>query len=277
MIGVCSWSLRPTSPAELVERVAAVGVQTVQLALDPLRTRAWSPGETVDRLEAAGVRIASGMMGTEGEDYSTLESIRITGGVRPDATWPANLAASRANAKLARRLELELVTLHAGFLPHDRDDPERGRMVTRLREVVDVFADEGVAVGFETGQEDAATLLDVLEELDRPTAGVNFDPANMILYSMGDPVAALRALLPRVLQVHVKDALPPERPGTWGAEVPVGSGAVDWDAFFAVLARAGRPIDAMIEREAGEDRVRDARTARDLVAAACANRSEADA
>lgn len=265
MIGVCSWSLRPANPAQLVERLAAVGVDTVQLALDPLRTGAWSVTETTERLAAAGVIIRSGMMGMEGEDYSTLESIRTTGGVRPDATWPTNLAAARDNAALARELKLGLVTFHAGFLPHDRGDPERARMIERLQAVVDTFANEGVAVGFETGQEDAATLMDVLDELDRPAAGVNFDPANMILYGMGDPVAALRALLPRVLQVHVKDALPAAQSGSWGAEVPVGSGAVDWPAFFAALAESNRAVDAMIEREAGDARERDARTARALV------------
>ena len=106
----------------------------------------------------------------------------------------------------------------------------------------------------------------MLAELDRPDhAGVNFDPANMILYGMGDPVEALRALLPHVLQVHVKDATPTAEPGTWGAEVPAGTGAVDWPAFFAVLSGAGRPIDLMIEREAGGTRVADIATARELV------------
>ena len=270
MIGVCSWSLRPADPAELVEGLGAVGVAAVQLALDPLRTGDWSLRETVDRLAGAGIRIRSGMMSMAGEDYSTLESIRATGGVRPDATWPANLAAARANARVARQLGLGLVTFHAGFLPYERGDGVRPRMVERLRALVDAFAAEGVEVGFETGQEDANTLLAVLAELDRATAGINFDPANMILYGHDaddSPVAALRKLLPRVRQVHVKDARPAARAGSWGTEVPVGSGGVDWDGFFDVLVAAPRPLDLMIEREAGDDRVGDARTARALVEA----------
>jgi hypothetical protein len=51
-----------------------------------------------------------------------LETIKATGGVRPDATWARNLHAAEANADLARRLGLKLVTFHAGFLPHDGDD-----------------------------------------------------------------------------------------------------------------------------------------------------------
>ena len=36
--------------------------------------------------------------------------------------------------------------------------------------------------------------------------GVNFDPANMLLYDKGDPIEALRLLGPWVRQVHIKDA-----------------------------------------------------------------------
>jgi sugar phosphate isomerase/epimerase len=245
--------------------VRAAGLDAVQLALDPLRTGEWPEDDTRTALADAGIAIRSGMMGTEGEDYSTLDTIRVTGGVRPDATWERNLAAAGENARLARRLGLDLVTLHAGFLPEEAGDPERATLLDRLRAVVDAFAAEEVAVAFETGQETAGTLLGVLRELERPTAGVNFDPANMLLYGMGDPVDALSQLAPFVRQIHVKDARRTATPGTWGTEVPVGTGEVDWDAFFEVTVLRGIDGDLMIEREAGDDRVADIRTARELV------------
>ena len=104
-------------------------------------------------------------------------------------------------ADLAGEAGLDLVTLHAGFIPHAADDPLREVMLERLRQVVDVFAQRGIRTGFETGQETASTMLEALEDLGRPEAGVNFDPANMILYGMGDPLEGLRILAPRVLQV----------------------------------------------------------------------------
>lgn len=264
-LGVCSWSCRARGPEELAAALRTVGVDAVQLHLDPLRTGAWSEEGTLRALAKAGVEIRSGMMGMEGEDYTTLETIRVTGGVRPSGTWMANLAAARGNAALARRLGLGLVTFHAGFLPHEQRDPERGVLLARLGELADVFADQGVRVGFETGQESAETLWGVLEALARPTVGVNFDPANMILYGMGDPVEALARLAPRVLQVHVKDALAPKTRGTWGEEVAVGTGQVDWREFFRVLRQAAPRVDCMIEREAGETRVTDMAAARTLV------------
>ena len=237
----------------------------VQLALVPVVTRPEAWGAALQELPAAGIRIASGMLAMVGEDYTTLESIRRTGGVRPDGDWPANRALAADVARAAGEAGLELVTFHAGFLDERREAPARRVMIERLREVVDVFAGHGVGVALETGQETAGTLAGVLEELDRPAAGVNFDPANMILYGMGDPVEALRRLAPAVRQVHVKDALPADAPGTWGTEVPAGTGAVDWDAFFDAVLSIDPPVVFVIEREAGEDPLGDIAAARDLI------------
>lgn len=260
-LGVCSWSLKPASPEDLAQKVRAAGLSWVQLALDPIRRGEWDEAKTVKALAAAGIGIASGMMGMAGEDYSTLESIRLTGGVRPDTTWEKNLRAARDNAKLAARLQLTLVTFHAGFIPHDHHDRGRGAVIGRVGQIAHLFGEKGVQVGLETGQESAQTLIDVLDDL--PGIGVNFDPANMILYGMGEPVAALRALAGRVVQVHIKDATPAAAAGEWGRDVRMGTGAVDWPGFFEVIR--GVPCDLMIEREAGEDRVADVAAARRLV------------
>jgi sugar phosphate isomerase/epimerase len=101
--------------------------------------------------------------------------------------------------------------------------------------------------------------------LDHPNVGVNFDPANMILYGMGDPVAALRDLAPCIVQIHIKDALPTSVPGTWGREVTAGTGAVAWDAFFAQVGKLPSPVDMVVEREAGAAREGDAAVAAALV------------
>ena len=264
-VGVCSWSLRPTDAASLAAAVKDCGLGAVQLALDPIREGRWPEAASVAALQRAGIRLLSGMMATAGEDYSTLESIQRTGGIRPDSTWQQNLKAAEANAALAKRLGLGLVTFHAGFLPHEPRDAERLRMIERLRAVADVFAASGVSVALETGQESAETLIGVLRDLNRPGIGVNFDPANMILYGMGEPVAALQRLAPWVRQVHIKDATPAARGGEWGTEVPAGGGAVAWTRFFGVLRQSLPAVNLVIEREAGNDRVGDVRIARRLV------------
>lgn len=258
-IGVCSWSLQATSEQELADRVVASGVSAVQLALDPLRTGSLDQSRLLAAFADRGVRIISGMMGTLDEDYSTLESIRRTGGVVPDRTWIRNLAAARENSALACALGIRLVTMHAGFIPHDPRDPRRPVLLERLGMLADVFDEQGVQLGLETGQESAGTLQALLADL--PQVGVNFDPANMILYDMDEPLAALEQLLPHVVQVHVKDAIRTSVPGEWGAEVPAGSGDVPWAPFLALLRDAERSIDLVIEREAGAARVADVQCA----------------
>ncbi len=256
-LGVCSWSLQPRNPRELVEAVRACGVSRVQLALDPIRRGEWSETETRTALDEAEIEIASGMMAMAGEDYSTLESIRETGGVRPTLHWSENRAAAYENAALAQRLGMGLVTFHAGFLPHDPAHPERAVMLGRLRELTQIFSGCGVDVALETGQESATVLLELLTDRDAPGCGVNFDPANMILYGMGDPVAALRLLGPWVRQMHAKDARPAVRAGEWGTETPVGEGAVAWRELLAARADVAPRAALVIEREAGSARIAD--------------------
>lgn len=259
-IALCSWSLRPEDPVSLAAAVRRVGLDAVQLALGPVVESPDRWADAVRVLGDAGVTVVSGMLATIGEDYSTLRSIELSGGVRPDATWDATRDRAARVADVAAAARIPLVTFHAGFIPHERSDHTRALVLDRLRVVVDRFAEVGVATAFETGQESAATLIDALDELGRDV-GVNFDPANMILYGMGDPVAALETLAPHIRQVHIKDALPASTPGEWGTEVPVGSGAVDWPRFLTAVRALPRRVDMVIEREAGEAREADIATA----------------
>jgi len=264
-LGLCTWSLQPGSVTELVDRVTACQRTMVQLALEPLRTRTWRIDDLRAAFDRNGIRIASAMMATIGEDYSTLESIHATGGLRPDAHWQANKSAAVQDATIAKELGVILVTFHAGFLPEDPHSSLGITMLSRLREIAEIFARRAIRIALETGQESASTLVRYLSLLRDLDVGVNFDPANMLLYASGDPIASLRELLPYVAQVHIKDALTTRVPGTWGEEVRVGDGEVLWPAFLAELATAGRPIPAMIEREAGDQRIADIRHASSFI------------
>jgi sugar phosphate isomerase/epimerase len=221
----------------------------------------------METLERQGIAMLSGMMAMRGEDYSTLESIRRTGGVRLDEHWDENLAAAHMNAALASRLGISLVTFHAGFLPHDQTDAIREVMIDRVRHIADAFAAHGIVVALETGQETATTLLDVLQAMDHRNIGVNFDPANMILYGMGDPVASFDSLAGQVRQVHIKDAVLAKQPGEWGTEMRVGSGAVNWRALMDLVRTRTPHVNLLIERESrleDERKMADIRAAHDL-------------
>ena len=81
-----------------------------------------------------------------------------------------------------------------------------------------------------------------LNDLSAPNVGINFDPANMILYGAGDPIAAVATLGRHIRHVHAKDATPSDRPGEkWGEEVPFGKGDVNPAAFLKACARSDIP------------------------------------
>ena len=259
-IGVCSWSLQATGPQDLAEKVGKLGLKKVQLGLTPHRDDPGTWEGTQAILDEAGISIVSGMFSTIGEDYSTPDAIRRTGGIVPDEHWEGNQELAKAAAALARQMGVKLVSTHAGFLPHEPSDPQFDKLSGRIVALARMYAEIGGSLLLESGQETADTLLAFLNEMAKRGARnvtVNFDPANMILYDMDEPIEALRKLVPHVQQVHVKDAKRTTVKGQWGEEVVVGTGQVDWVAFVRILAEADYAGDYIFEREAGDDRVGD--------------------
>lgn len=259
-IGVCSWSLQAAGPQDLADKVTALGLKKVQMGLTPHRGDhgAWDGVQEI--LAGKGICIVSGMYSTVGEDYTTPETIRRTGGVVPDEHWEENLRLAHATAAIAGKMGLTSANAHAGFLPHDPADPDFDKLCRRVVTLAEVFGANGVTLLMETGQESAATLLSFLGELKQrgvDNVAVNFDPANMILYDMDNPIEALRLLAPHVRQVHVKDAKRTTVKGQWGEEVVVGTGEVDWVAFVRILAESDFEGGYIFEREAGDDRIGD--------------------
>lgn len=248
-------------------KLRATGINRVQLALDPIRLASDVWGGIADSLRHHGFTIVSGMFGCLGEDYSTLHNIQVTGGIVPDNTWEDNWRNAGVIAAIAQKLGLRLVTFHAGFLPECRQDKRYSTLATRLTFLANVFQKHGIVLCLETGQERAIDLAGFLRNLNHPNLGVNFDPANMILYDKGDPIESLRLLSPWVRQVHIKDAIRTSIPGNWGDEVVVGSGQVNWQTFFETLVEIGFQGDCCLEREGGRQRAKDIRTAHEFLRA----------
>ncbi len=112
-------------------------------------------------------------------------------------------------------------------------------------------------MNLETGQETADALLRFLSDVKRDNLFVNFDPANMILYGAGEPIAALEKLGPYVRSVHCKDGRWAAKPGEqWGSETPLGEGDVGMERFLATLKRLGYYGPLTIEREIPQEPVR---------------------
>jgi L-ribulose-5-phosphate 3-epimerase len=258
-IGVCSWSLQVGSVPELRKLLDELGVNVVQIACGDPHHAAWKEGDALPKAaKAAGFQMTGAMLGFPGEDYTTPQTIRKTGGFGDPAQRPERLR--RFQWALERTLALGLtdLMLHAGFLP-EPNDPDRKPFLDTLGKVSELAQAKDITVAFETGQETADLLRQTLNDLRCPNLKVNFDPANVLLYAMGDPLRAVEILGPDIRSVHVKDAVRTKVPGTWGEEVPLGQGQVNIKQFMKTLQKVGYQGPLCIEREVGnqEERVRD--------------------
>jgi sugar phosphate isomerase/epimerase len=130
---------------------------------------------------------------------------------------------------------------HVGYVPEERIDPDYEVVRDIVRRIADYAASYGMTFCLETGQEPAPLLLEFLRDTDRSNVKINFDPANMVLYGSGEPIAAFQLLRPHVLSIHGKDGDLPdlELPGSLGTERPLGSGSVNIPKFMRVIRESG--------------------------------------
>ena len=258
-IGVCSWSLRVRSIPELEGLMGGMGVSAAQLALGDPNHATWDEGDGfVDAARAASFDITATTIGFPGEDYTSPETIKRTGGFGDPARREEYLEIFRRAVDQTVDLGVEILTTHAGFIP-DPGDSGREPFLDCLGEAVDYAAEKGITVAMETGQETAELLRRSIDEMAAPNLKVNFDPANMILYNKGDPIEALEILGPDLVHVHVKDANYPNKEGAWGQEVPLGAGAVGMVRYLERLRQLDYTGPLVIEREVGSqaDRIQD--------------------
>jgi len=256
-IGICSWSFQK-SVDELGAFMREQGVEHIHLALAPaLGAEGCAYLDAVVRQKWT---ITSTMLNFDYEDYSTLDTIKVTGGIMPDDKWDAASSAFIRAAKMTADLGVPYIAMHAGFLDHT-DKPNARKFRDRVRFLGDAAKTAGVTLLMETGQESAADLRDFLVALDHPNIMLNFDPANMILYNKDEPVSALKLLAPWVRHIHAKDAVRTKVPGTWGEEVPWGDGEVNTPALLDTLKSIGFNGALAVEREAGNQRAVDIATA----------------
>src|SRR5262245_29488973 len=115
-LGVCSWSLQVTSIPELSRLMGDLGVEYTQIACGDPHHASWAEGDDMPKAaHAAGLKMTGAMLGFPGEDYTSPQIIKETGGF-----GPAHLRAERLDRlawalERTRALGLSDLMLHAGF------------------------------------------------------------------------------------------------------------------------------------------------------------------
>lgn len=237
-----------------------LGIPTVQLHAPhgPSRTQATADA-FLARCQEAGIEVTCVFGGFDGESYADPATSARTVGLVPRATRAARLAEMKSIADFAKLLGCPCTALHIGFVPQDRQGADYQDLLAVTRDLLDHLAQQGQQLHLETGQETAEHLLHFISDVARPNLFINFDPANMILYGTGEPIAALKQVGHLVRSVHCKDgkwAAPDLRGKAWGEEVPLGEGDVGMENYLRTLKDLGYRGPLTIEREIAHDRDR---------------------
>lgn len=228
-----------------------LGIPTIQLHAPHRNTRTDSKAkEFLAKLEQLGIQLTCVFGGFDGESYADIPTVERTVGLVPVATRAERLQEMMEISDFANLLGCSAIGLHLGFVPHDTQSDAYRDIVQVTRRLCEHASGHGQTVHLETGQETADALLQFIQDVDCSNLGINFDPANMILYGTGEPIEALRKVGKYIRSVHCKDATWSDEPGkSWGREVPLGEGQVDIEAYLATLRDLGYRGPLTIERE----------------------------
>ena len=250
--GVMLWAGR--NPSETLVELTTMGVHDGQLGIPGALKLAGLAAQWKAAAQEANFTIHTVFTAYTGESYADVATVAETVGFVPLDTRSLRESRTHAVIDFARELGVPGIATHIGFVPQNSSDPEYQAVLELVRRV----ADHALPMTFalETGQESAEALLEFLEEADRPNLGINFDPANMILYGTGDPLEALATLAPKILTVHAKDGNRPTEVGKLGKETALGEGQVGIGAFFSYLRGIGYSKPVFIEREASRPEAR---------------------
>lgn len=234
-----------------LEVARELGVPTIQLhAPSPASRTPQRAREFLAELDRLGIRLTAVFGGFEGESYADIPTVVRTVGLVPPETRRSRTAEMKEIADFARLLHCNVVALHLGFVPHDTKAPLYREVLAVARDLCDHCRNNGQALHLETGQETADALVQFIRDVERDNLFVNFDPANMILYGSGEPIAALEKVGPWVKSVHCKDGRWAKNPGKeWGQEVPLGEGDVGMENYLRTLDKIGYRGPLTIERE----------------------------
>jgi sugar phosphate isomerase/epimerase len=227
-------------PLRGLQAVKSLGLDTIQVSKLP--DRFYTPegaAEFAGMLRDTGLRADSVVAVFAGESYADRDTVVRTVGFRPLHLIKERLENLRKCVDFADAIGARIVTFHMGFLPENPEDEVYKAMLAAVTDIARYAAKKDVTISLETGQETGEQLAAFLDRITVARVGVNFDPANLVIYGVDAPSKALKHFVSRVTSVHVKDALLPESPGAMGREVRPGEGRAELKECFRLLRESG--------------------------------------
>ncbi|WP_337746492.1 sugar phosphate isomerase/epimerase family protein [Victivallis vadensis] len=238
-------------PEESFRRLKSLGLDSCQLATVPDDYLYGQEGRDNtrrlrDKIEEYGIEVTSLFLSFPDQDWKDW---RNSIGLVPPRTRAARLVRACRSADWARELGIVQIASHVGCIPEDSASEAFRSFVDDLRPFVRLLGANGQILAYETGQESVAVLKRTMEAVGEENQGVNFDPANLLIYNHDDPAVLLRELGDRVVHLHCKDAVRPAPGEELGRETRFGEGATNFRELLRALYKLGYRGPLTIERE----------------------------
>ena len=246
----------------LTDGVEKAFEKVVDLELPTCQLSCWAPSildrklatEVKASSKATGVKVSSFWAGHSGRTVWDFVDGPGTIGLVPMETRQERLVELKRGSDFAAMIEVLSVTTHVGFIDENGASPQYLRLIETLRDLAGHCGRHGQVFCFESGQETPVTLLRAIEDVGTDNLGINFDPANLILYGKANPLDALDVFGRHVRGVHAKDGHYPTDGRHLGREAVLGEGRVDFPALVRKLKTIGYAGPITIEREITGDR-----------------------
>lgn len=242
-----------------MEEILEKGVGRLEeLNIDTIQMVEWSPhlltqenADKIKALTAGKIEIASIWAGWSGPCIWNFVDGPSTLGLVPAAYRAHRVEELKRAADFACMLGVDTIATHLGYVPECPITKEYRDVLSATKHVADYCKSKGVRFIFETGEETPTALMRFILDLDNEQAGVNLDPANLIIYGKGNPIDALDMFNGRIYGVHIKDANYTTDPQhAMGEEQVVGQGSVNFPVFLEkLIKKCGYQGPLFIERE----------------------------
>lgn len=179
-----------------------------------------------------------------------LDAISLSG--HSDLASDAGIEDFRKALRIARHLNIPYVTTSTGG--HDDSstgsvEDQRREFLTRFGPLADEAAEAGINICIETHGGLSATgalAAELVQAIDKPNVGINYDTANVIFYGHTRPEEDIKAALPYITHMHLKDKAGGDQEWNFPA---IGSGNVDFATIFGILEEGGFHGPVSIELE----------------------------
>ncbi|MBQ9367282.1 MAG: sugar phosphate isomerase/epimerase [Victivallales bacterium] len=236
----------PQMTAEMIAFLKSAGLETSQIAR---ASDDWMNGAAgVERSEQSlrllaeyGIDCVSLFMmmapGTTGDGFVTEE-------------WRTTRMLFAARQLLwAKKHGIKYITCHVGALSNIGEDDAYKRLVSDFQQLLRFAEENGQFFLFETGPESVAGLKKIFADINSPSLGINFDPANFLYYNQDDPAVLVEEMWQYIKVVHCKDAVRPAAGEPHGHETVLGQGGTNFVQLMHTLLGKGYRGPLIIERE----------------------------